>query len=415
MCESRDCGHNADESHKQRPVTLRFFVIMIVIGRGSTKPSNRQNSSFGDDGSDRDNTGRPLLPNTIDHENVTIVPPLASPTMLKTFLLTLTIHASLTVAAAASAASTRGRWLDSGDSGDNNSQDNNNNNNSGDNGDTDDDNVWTRIGNDTLDMWNTAPSEWITEYWEVFTVVALVASFLLCCHLYMVCDSCCFGNSNSKGEVLAGSRTTMTPERYHEFVLQQRKQLEMDRQEKELSDAELDDGDQAKTPSSPIRSDQSPIHSDKITSPVRTSVPNETTVVPIGGDSDAPTEIQSKTRDEEETPPTWTDKIYNNWIGAKRSEEQPPRSMKSASPALLSGTADEGSTTTARRNRKRPGRVTAGHLAHEVVSVWKEFLGFDDRRERNPVMEKDGLHKYKRYEEEEEDASLKKKRVQQLV
>mmetsp|Transcript_6063 Transcript_6063/g.11886 ORF Transcript_6063/g.11886 Transcript_6063/m.11886 type:complete len:378 (-) Transcript_6063:317-1450(-) len=103
---------------------------------------------------------------------------------------------------------------DSGDSGDENRYYNNEYNND-ENGDNDDDgNLFSRFGDrvmsDMSTMWDTAPSEWVVEYWEVFAGLAIFAFFLLTLHCCMAYDICCGHSDNKLREPLAGGRPAMT-------------------------------------------------------------------------------------------------------------------------------------------------------------------------------------------------------------
>lgn len=100
------------------------------------------------------------------------------------------------------------------DSGDENRYYNNQYNND-ENGDNDDDgNVLTRFGDrvmsDMSTMWDTAPSEWVTEYWEVFAGLAALGFFLLSLHCCMAYDLCCGHNDGKLGEAHSGGRPVMT-------------------------------------------------------------------------------------------------------------------------------------------------------------------------------------------------------------
>ena len=54
------------------------------------------------------------------------------------------------------------------------------------------DGVWTaaeqRVEQDLSEMWNVPPSQWITEYWEILGVAALIVFSMLLC----LCGACCF-------------------------------------------------------------------------------------------------------------------------------------------------------------------------------------------------------------------------------
>jgi len=121
-----------------------------------------------------------------------------------------------------------------------NDQDNNNNNN-GDGDDSDDDKnffvkAWDRIFGDMEDMWATSPSTWITEYWEVFAVLAVLTFLVLACHTYMFCDICCFGASNHS-EVQGGRVVTTQAE------LDEKKKKELELGEPILKDLDPDADD----------------------------------------------------------------------------------------------------------------------------------------------------------------------------
>jgi hypothetical protein len=117
------------------------------------------------------------------------------------------------------------------------SQDNNNDNRDGsqdegyynnDYESDDDGNFITRLANrvgaDMADMWQSAPSDWGAEYWEVFASLGLLAFFLLALHCCMAYDMCC---STEYANARAGGREQMTQEQ-----LQQRQQQQA-QQEKE--------------------------------------------------------------------------------------------------------------------------------------------------------------------------------------
>jgi hypothetical protein len=124
------------------------------------------------------------------------------------------------------------------------SQDNNNNNNNNgqdegyynndyDNND-DDGNFITRLANrvaaDMAAMWQSAPSDWGMEYWEVFCFLALFVFFLLALHCCMAYDMCC---SAEYAKARAGGRAQLTQEQ-----LQQRQQQQQQEKEQHLLSGE---------------------------------------------------------------------------------------------------------------------------------------------------------------------------------
>jgi len=96
------------------------------------------------------------------------------------------------------------------ESGDSQDDENNDNNN-------DDGNFLTqatsRIEQDLVDMWDSSPSSWGDEYWEIFvTAIAIVFAVLLC-H-FIICCTPCFndGSGDARGATPHGVRTATTAE-----------------------------------------------------------------------------------------------------------------------------------------------------------------------------------------------------------
>lgn len=53
-----------------------------------------------------------------------------------------------------------------------------------------------RFDEDVVSMWSTSPAEWDEEFWKVFGILAVVATVLLSCLIYICCLCCCNGSSN---------------------------------------------------------------------------------------------------------------------------------------------------------------------------------------------------------------------------
>lgn len=54
-----------------------------------------------------------------------------------------------------------------------------------------------RLDEDLVSMWETAPSAWIGEYWEVFVAFLSIGLILMACYC-MLCCSCCCGGSTGR-------------------------------------------------------------------------------------------------------------------------------------------------------------------------------------------------------------------------
>jgi hypothetical protein len=152
------------------------------------------------------------------------------------------------------------------DSQDNNYNNNNNNNRDGsqdegyynnDYGSDDDGNFITRLANrvgaDMAEMWQSAPSDWGAEYWEVFASLGLLAFFLLALHCCMAYDMCC---STEYANARAGGREQMTQEQLQQRQQEQEKEQHLlseephQQQEQQLLDEEQRALDEGKTPRS---------------------------------------------------------------------------------------------------------------------------------------------------------------------
>lgn len=74
-----------------------------------------------------------------------------------------------------------------------------------------------RIESDVSGMWDSAPSAWELEYWEVFGIVVLIVFGILL--FFVFCCCCCTGNNGNQngGDVHAGDRRVATHSELAEY------------------------------------------------------------------------------------------------------------------------------------------------------------------------------------------------------
>lgn len=289
---------------------------------------------------------------------------------MKVVITSLIIH-SLIISS--TAASVRGRYLqenegEGGESADGGGEYQDGNNGSG--------NIAVdfeqRIENDLTDMWDTAPSSWVTEYWEVFASLLTVTFLLLICHCCMAYDVCC--SSSSQGDISAGGRKTMTQGEYNT------------RKEKD----------------NPIDRDSSAYEPPIQLPPAATSPRSQ---LLAGSPSELDETYKSVDSGREDLVA----------IGTIESEKRIGGTSKSGAPFANSEAGGQAAKSSSPRKSsksdERSGR--AGRLVSEIVSVWSEFLGF-----QKPLDDfQDTRGKYHRYNDPTSPKSMqsKKKKAESIL
>jgi len=222
-----------------------------------------------------------------------------------------------------------------------------------------------RIDSDVNAMWNSSPSEWILEYWEVFAgimAVGFLIAFLLCCILCII--PCCMdgGGSNQKPLVVA------TQEEVDE---KRRKLLENENLQESHAPLELggtgntktNDDDQTRATrdaSGHENEEKNQIMSPSLLSQISSATESIRASFSSLDQRNTLTSVDSST-------------IHSPTKRSPHSlsiENQPTVDSTPADPIFSASTSQKKSS----RNSVRP--VRRKRLWDEVVSVWSEFLGF---------------------------------------
>lgn len=95
-----------------------------------------------------------------------------------------------------------------------------------------------RMSTDVSSMWQSAPNEWVAEYWEVFVVLAILTFVLLALHCCIAYDMCCGTGMADYEKAKAGGRVPLTREQLEERkrIMQQEKEqktLAMEKQQQQ--------------------------------------------------------------------------------------------------------------------------------------------------------------------------------------
>lgn len=254
------------------------------------------------------------------------------------------------------------------DSHDNNSQDggsqdNRYYNNYNDDSDNDDDgNFVTRLADrvsaDMSNMWQSAPNEWATEYWEVFILLAIVTFLILALHCCMVYDMCC-GSSTDSERAHAGGRLPLTREQVQQREKEQRL-LSMEQQQQE--------------------------------------------------------EVESQQQERQRQGHFFVDEEQHDIVkeknGTDKPQEMDPTLNKNASLASASSVATDarkapkaGGSETSTWNDWKRGSRKMYRVGKEVATVWSEFLG-----ELMPHSSRDGDDNFQYRRHQQDDPSSQSRR-----
>lgn len=169
-----------------------------------------------------------------------------------------------------------------------------------------------RMKQDAVTMWGSSPSTWITEYWEVFGAIALVAFLIIGCHCFMCVDICC----NNGGSHNPNGRKVMT-------------QAEMEMADMKKKEAEPQEPASYAPPSC--------------------------------------TPENSNVKEKKLSAESANDALLDPVIEGSRS-------TVGASESALSSVMTEEHRRRRRKPRRRRGKQES--VLTEVVDVWREFLGF---------------------------------------
>jgi len=239
-----------------------------------------------------------------------------------------------------------------GESGD--SQDENNNYNYNNN---DDGNFVTqatsRIEQDLVDMWDSSPSSWGDEYWEIFVTAMAIIFAVLLCHCIICCTPCCNDGGDARGATPHGVRTATAAEL-------------TDKEKKRLLEEPILD------PKKAPRTTTTPAQTTRMGSPTSAATDNTSNNNPDGLmslKSNETTTLPSNTDKRRRRNTLWSE-VVSVWsefmqygfsmrpvdvdpeMYQKYEEEPPPRKTKSKSPR--------------RRSKKGGGGGETSFIIHEV-------------------------------------------------
>ncbi|KAL3918648.1 MAG: hypothetical protein SGILL_004136 [Bacillariaceae sp.] len=223
-------------------------------------------------------------------------------------------------------------------------------------------NFMFRVDGDLYNMWNSSPSEWITEYWEVLAVFGVLFFLVgvLLCYVFCIVPCCSTydstqGREGDMGDPHAGGRVVGTESEMEKHLENKKRRLFGRRKKTTASDEDtVTDAEDYEAPF--IRMDdvgETPSQA-AASSPVSTFM-SASSAYPE--DSDTVPQALSSNTEGALSPRSTT----------SGGEVQSPKKERSVRMASVRGK---------KGRRSKQGQKGGSSLWSETVDVWSEFLGF---------------------------------------